>query len=188
MRTDKNIGYGSNAYEMNLTLEKHPEILGPVDNYLDLFRLSWYPCPNDRRDRAASTAGRSRPMTSDRSRLADRMWHRIESLCPGKVGGPGGTAADNRLFVEAVLWHVRTGSPWRDLPPRFGKWNSVFRRWARKGVFETIFKALSEEFDLEYVGIDGTIVTAPAKAAGAPSGAGPVGGPSPRGSAAPGVV
>ncbi len=113
-------------------------------------------------------------MNSDRSLLTDRMWHRIESLCPGKVGDPGGTAADNRLFVEAVLWHIRTGSPWRDLPPRFGKWNSVFqrfRRWAKRGVFERIFKALSEEFDLEYVCIDGTIVKAHAKAAGAPSGA-----------------
>ncbi len=124
-------------------------------------------------------------MNSDRSLLTDRMWHRIESLCPGKVGDPGGTAADNRLFVEAVLWHIRTGSPWRDLPPRFGKWNSVFqrfRRWAKRGVFERIFKALSEEFDLEYVCIDGTIVKAHAKAAGAK------GGPAIRGSAAPGAV
>ena len=43
-------------------------------------------------------------MNSDRTLRTDRMWHRIESLCPGKVGDPGGTAAANRLFVEAVLW------------------------------------------------------------------------------------
>ncbi len=124
-------------------------------------------------------------MNSDRSLLTDRMWHRIESLCPGKVTDPGVTAADNRLFVEAVLWHVRTGSPWRDLPARFGKWNRVckrFRRWARTGIFERIFRALSEEFDLEYVCIDGTIVKAHAKAAGAK------GGTKTKPSAAPAVV
>ncbi len=121
-------------------------------------------------------------MNSDRTLLTDRMWHRIEPLCPGKATDPGVTAADNRLFVEAVLWHVRTGAPWRDLPPRFGKWNSVFRRWAKAGVFVRIFKALSEAFDLEYVCIDGTIVKAHAKAAGAK------GGPAIRGSASQGAA
>jgi len=124
-------------------------------------------------------------MNSDRSLLTDRMWHRIAPLCPGKVGDPGGTGADNRLFLEAILWRVRTGCPWRDLPAHFGKWNSVFkrfRRWVQTGVTGTIFKALSEDFDLEYVCIDGTIVKAHAKAAGAK------GGPGTRPSAAPGAV
>ncbi len=96
----------------------------------------------------------------------------IEPISPGK-SDPGGTAADNRLFVEAVLWRFRTGSPWRDLPKRFDKWGSVFkrfRRWVLSGVFERVFNALSEDFDLEWVFVDGTIVQAPRKAAGARKG------------------
>jgi transposase len=93
--------------------------------------------------------------------LSDGQWERVASLLPGKQGDPGRSGADNRLFLEAVLWVARTGVPWRDLPPAFGKWNSVFqrfRRWAKKGVFERIFQALSGEPDFEYVMIDGTIV------------------------------
>jgi transposase len=72
---------------------------------------------------------------------------------PGKISDAGATAKDNRMFLEAVFWRVRTGSPWRDLPPAFGHWNSQFwrfRRWARAGVFESLFKAMSEDVDLEY--------------------------------------
>ncbi len=84
-----------------------------------------------------------------------------------------------------MLWRTRTGSPWRDLPERFGNWNSVFkrfRRWAVSGVFEGVFNELSDEFDLEFVFVDGTIVQAHQKAAGAK------GGPAGRGSDAPGVA
>lgn len=100
-------------------------------------------------------------MQNGRMVLTDAMWARIEPLLPGKKSDPGGTAADNRLFLEAVLWRNRTGSPWRDLPERFGKWNSVFKRFRRltiSGVFERIFKILSDEFDLEHIFLDGTIV------------------------------
>jgi transposase len=93
--------------------------------------------------------------------LSDRQWERIAPLLPGKEGDPGRSGADNRLFLEAVLWVVRTGSPWRDLPPEFGTWSSVwkrFRRWALKGVFEALFEALSGDPDFEYALIDGTIV------------------------------
>ena len=78
--------------------------------------------------------------------LSDAQWNRIEPLLPGKAGDPGRSGTDNRLFVEAVLWLVRTGVPWRDLPEAFGCWNTVFRRfrrWACKGVFERLFTALS---------------------------------------------
>ena len=97
----------------------------------------------------------------DRSVLSDAQWEQVSPLLPGKVGDPGRTGTDNRLFLEAVLWIVRTGSPWRDLPETFGNWNSVFqrfRRWALKGVFETIFKSLSGDPDFEYAMIDGAIV------------------------------
>lgn len=93
--------------------------------------------------------------------LKDSQWVRIAPLLPGKPGDPGRSAADNRSFVEAVLWIARTGAPWRDLPDAFGLWNSVFkrfRRWTLKGVFESVFKALSGDPDFEYAMIDGTIV------------------------------
>ena len=77
------------------------------------------------------------------------------------------------MFVESVLWRVRTGSPWRDLPLTFGNWNSAFRRfrrWAKNGVFERLFAALSDEPDFEYAMIDGTIVSVHQKASGARGG------------------
>ena len=94
-------------------------------------------------------------------------------LLPGKVSDPGATARDNRLFLEAVLWRVRTGAQWRDLPGDFGHWNSVFqrfRRWVKGGVFERVFGCLSDEPDFEYAPVDGTIVTAHQKARGARGG------------------
>jgi len=66
--------------------------------------------------------------------LSDTVWAKIEALLPGKKSDRGVTAKDNRLFLEAVLWRARAGLPWRDLPPEFGHWNSVFtrfRRWVR---------------------------------------------------------
>ncbi len=82
-------------------------------------------------------------------------------MLPGKDSDPGRSAYDNRLFLEAILWKVRVGAPWRDLPDEFGPWNSVFKRFrrrAKKGVFERIFNALSGEPDFEYAMIDATII------------------------------
>jgi transposase len=97
----------------------------------------------------------------DRTVLSDEQWERVAPLLPGKKGDRGRSGKDNRRFLEAVLWIVRTGSPWRDLPESFGNWFSVwkrFRRWALKGVFEHIFAALSADPDFEYALIDGTII------------------------------
>jgi transposase len=108
-----------------------------------------------------------------RRELTDRQWQRIERLVPGKEGDKGRAGEDNRLFVDAVLWILRTGAPWRDLPPEFGNWNTVyvrFRRWARKGVWESLFKALADDPDFEHVMIDATIVRAHQHAAGAKGG------------------
>ena len=109
----------------------------------------------------------------DRSCLNDGQWNKIADLLPGKAGDPGRSGADNRRFVEAVLWIARTGAPWRDLPASFGHWNSVFqrfRRWARKGVFERMFKVLRGDPDFEYVIADGTISRVHQKATGAKGG------------------
>jgi transposase len=102
--------------------------------------------------------------------LQDDQWERIKDLLPGREGHVGGNAADNRLFVDAVLYRYRTGVPWRDLPARFGDWNIVyqrFNRWAKSGVFDRIFKLLASDADNEYMMIDASIVRAHQHSAGA---------------------
>ena len=112
-------------------------------------------------------------MREERFVISDRSWAAIEPLVPGTVRDRGVTAKNTRLFLEAVLWRVRVGGPWRDLPPGFGAWNSIFRRfrrWAQRGVFQRIFEAVSDDHDFEYVLIDGTIISAHQKASGAKGG------------------
>ncbi len=99
----------------------------------------------------------------DRSRfvITDYQWERMEPHCLGRKQDPGRTGRDPRMFLEAVFWIARTGAPWRDLPPAFGKWNTVYRRfrdWARAGVFERIFNAVSGDPDMEMAMVDATIV------------------------------
>src|SRR5215212_962158 len=104
-----------------------------------------------------------------RHAISDENWERIKDLLPGKKGDPGVTARDNRLFIDAVLWIAKTGAPWRDLPERFGPWNTVwkrFDRWARKGRWEKIFEA-PQDPDLEWLILDSTVVRAHQHAAGA---------------------
>ena len=112
-------------------------------------------------------------MREERFVINDRSWAIIEPLVPGSVRDRGVTAKNTRLFLEAVLWRVRVGGPWRDLPPGFGEWNSIFRRfrrWALKGVFKGIFGAVADDPDFEYVLIDGTIISVHQKASGAKGG------------------
>ena len=93
--------------------------------------------------------------------LTDAQWAKMEPLCLGKPGDPGRSGTDIRRFVEAVLWVVRTGSPWRDLPPSFGNWNSVFTRfrdWVKADVWQRLFDAVADEPDMEYAMVDATIV------------------------------
>jgi len=94
----------------------------------------------------------------------------MEHLLPGRVGYVGGTARDNRLFVEAVLYRYRAGIPWRDLPERFGGWKNThtrFSRWAKSGIWARVFAGLSADADNEYALIDATIVRAHQHSAGA---------------------
>ena len=96
-----------------------------------------------------------------RTLLRDDQWNRIERFLPGKATDCGVTATNNRLFVEAVLWIIRTGSPWRDLPTDFGHWHRVYvryNRWSKKGVWARIFTTMSDDPDLEYLMVDGSIV------------------------------
>jgi transposase len=105
-----------------------------------------------------------------RHAITDEQWSLIENLLPGRGDEPGRPATDNRLFVDAVLWIAKTGAPWRDLPERFGCWNSVFRRfsrWAKAGVWACVLEALSGDPDLELLILDTTIIRAHVHAAGA---------------------
>ena len=105
-----------------------------------------------------------------RHELTDEQFDRIKSFLPGSDGTVGVTAQDNRLFVNAVIWIFKTGAPWRDLPERFGNWNSThkrFARWSKSGVFDKIFHILSEDADMEFLLMDGTIVKAHQHASGA---------------------
>jgi len=102
--------------------------------------------------------------------LRDDQWNRIKDMLPGRAGSVGVTSKDNRLFVEAVLYRYRAGIPWRDLPERFGNFRMIHTRhtrWSRTGVWEKIFKLLSQEADNEYAMIDSTIVRAHQHSAGA---------------------
>jgi transposase len=97
----------------------------------------------------------------DRLILSDAQWTRMEPLRLGKPSAPGRSGKNNRLFVDAVLWIARTGSAWRDLPPAFGNWNTVytrFRDWVKADVFKRLFEAVADDLDMEYAMVDATIV------------------------------
>ena len=98
-----------------------------------------------------------------RAELKDADWVRLAPLLPGEGGDAGRSVADNRLFVNGVLWVTRNGVPWRDLPERFGPWNSVYRRfhrWAQKGVWQHVFEAVQDP-DLDWAMLDSTSVRVP---------------------------
>ena len=103
-----------------------------------------------------------------RHEISDECWDRIKDMLPGRPGQVGWVAKDNRLFINAVLWIAKTGAPWRDLPERFGLWNSVwkrFDRWSRKGVWQQVFEAMQDP-DLKSLIIDSTVIRAHQHAAG----------------------
>jgi transposase len=105
---------------------------------------------------------------SKRYELTSAQWARIAPLLPGKAGDPGRSAADNRLFVDGVLWVLRSGAHWRDLPERYGKWKSLhkrFSRWAKAGVWERVFEALIADPKNDHLMLDATLVRAHQQAA-----------------------
>ena len=86
--------------------------------------------------------------------ISDKAWAILEPMLPGQRGQWGGIAEDNRRFINGVFWILRTGAPWRDLPPDYGKWGSVhqrFRRWRDKGIWEKILEALIDDPDYECI-------------------------------------
>jgi transposase len=108
-----------------------------------------------------------------RHALTDEQWAQIAPLLPSEVGRVARPARSNRLMVEAVVWILRTGAPWRDLPKRFGPWQSAytrFRRWTRQGIWTRVLEKLAEQRDGESYMIDATIVRAHQDATGAKKG------------------
>lgn len=89
--------------------------------------------------------------------LSDEAWGRLEDKLPGRRGMWGGIAQDNRRFINGVFWILRTGAPWRDLPPEYGDWKNTHRRfcrWRDKGIWENLLETLSGEPELNWLMID----------------------------------
>ena len=103
-----------------------------------------------------------------RYELTDTQWNRICEVLPGKSSDPGRSGRDNRLFVDAVLWVLRSGARWSDLPERYGKYKTShkrFTRWAKAGIWERVFKLLTADRRNEYLMLDTTLVRAHQQAA-----------------------
>jgi transposase len=108
---------------------------------------------------------------ASRYELSEAQWLRLKDILPGRVEHVGRTAEDNRRFVNGVLWVLRSGARWSDLPERYGKYKSVHTRlmhWARGGVWERIFNDLVAGKKNQYLMIDSTIVRAHQQAATGP--------------------
>jgi len=102
--------------------------------------------------------------------FADDQWEKIYAVLSQDPRAYAGNAADCRCFLEGVLWLARSGGQWRLLPEKYGKWNSVYKRFARwqaHGVFERLFAHFSSEADMENLLIDSTVVRAHPCSAGA---------------------
>ena len=111
---------------------------------------------------------------SRRYELTDQEWEQIASLLPPeKTGKPGRPSKDNRTMLNGMVWIARSGAPWRDLPERYGPWNSVYSRfckWIDDGILDNIFRVLSLEAELDELSLDATIVQAHQHRAGAKKG------------------
>ncbi|MFC0058263.1 IS5 family transposase [Streptomyces actinomycinicus] len=109
-----------------------------------------------------------------RGDLRDDEWARLEPHLPQSVGR-GGRWKCHRRVINGILFRLRTGIPWRDLPPRFGKWQTVYsrhRRWAADGTWEKILRAVQAAADpadrlVSLVSVDSTVCRAHQHAAGA---------------------
>jgi len=110
----------------------------------------------------------------NRHDLSDAQWEKIEPIIRDRLGNWGGSNAnDNRIFVNACLWIIRTGAPWRDLPAQYGKFNAVnrrYKRWCDKNHWDFILAELIDEPDFEWLMIDASHCKVHPHAAGAVGG------------------
>lgn len=109
-----------------------------------------------------------------RGDLSDAEWRILDALLPLVKGRRGRPPLDRRATVNGILWRLRTGAPWRDVPERYGNWNSIwrcFRRWSERGIWEAVATALAETMaDNRHHSIDSTTVRGHVSAAGAKGG------------------
>lgn len=102
--------------------------------------------------------------------LRDDQWERLRDFVPSGRKGKRGPRSDGRRFLDALLWLARSGGRWRDLPDRFGPYQTAKRRyyrWVEQGVIDRIFTAVSDDPDIEWLAIDATVIRAQVQAAGA---------------------
>jgi transposase len=110
--------------------------------------------------------------------ISDQVWRLLEEHLPGRKGSWGGVGYDNRKFISAVFWILRTGAPWRDLPPDYGDWKNThrrFSRWRDKGIWEALLEQLIDEPDFEWLMIDASHIKVHAHATGARGGSQDIG-------------
>lgn len=109
-----------------------------------------------------------------RGDLSEAEWRLLRDLLPAEHGRKSRPAGDNRPIVNGILWRIRTGAPWRDLPEKYGKWMTVyqrFRRWSEAGVWEVVAMALAQAMaDNSHHAVDSTTVRGHVSAAGAKGG------------------
>ena len=111
--------------------------------------------------------------THRRHDLLDQVWEQLRPHLPGEVGQRGRPAQDNRLFLNAVFWILRTGAPWRDLPPDYGDWKNTHRRfcrWRDRGVWERLLNSVIDDPDFEWLMIDASYIKVHPHGAGARGG------------------
>ena len=111
-----------------------------------------------------------------RHELTDEQWALVEPHLPVSNARTGRPASDRRTLLNAIFWILVTGAPWRDLPERFGPWQTVyhhFRNWRKSGIFARIIEALQIKLDQQGLidwdlwCVDGSNVRAARAAAGA---------------------
>ena len=114
-----------------------------------------------------------------RGDLSDEQWQRLAPLLPAQKLPTGRPGKDHRTIINGILWVLRTGDPWRDLPERYGPWRTVasrFYRWRKQGLWERILAEAQRDADAagglerEVHFVDGTSVRAHQHAAGAKKG------------------
>jgi len=115
-----------------------------------------------------------------RGDLTEREWERLQPLLPSRKPKTGKPNNDHRTIINGILWKLRTGAPWRDMPERYGPWSTVhsrFRRWRIAGIWDQVLAAVQAEedaagkVDWDVNFLDGTVIRAHQHAAGAKKGA-----------------